>query len=199
MLSFEDLDELENRLQNAIHVMINEFRARYGQISFHPSTRADHHEFSFTWPNKSSSEKFTNGIWYIVMSGNREVAQFLVALTEERVAWGRLRPRYVVFLQGRGKNSTTIYALTEFAQVDHPSTHHYAAKIPNPLQPSKFLQQGDPIPPELANAIVCPTQDLFDEVQGAKTLRRVVDLSNASGVEEMMQHAYWIGCLKKRL
>jgi hypothetical protein len=189
---------LRKGIHRAVDAYLDQFFAQSAPVTFTLSKRSDHQTFSMDWPDKNHpQEHFTDGTYYDVMKGNERIAEFLIAQTQ-REAWGKKRSRYSVFLQGRRKGSTSLYVLAEFVQCDKPGPRYYAAKIPTSAQqPQRPLHEGDPIPLELTGATILPTKDLFDSVQEPKTLRRVVNLDD-NGVEEMLQHAYWLGRMKRR-
>ncbi len=198
MLDQKQIQMLRKGIHRAVDAYLDQFFAQSAPITFTPSKRSDRQTFLWDWPEKKHpQEQFTDGTFYDVTKGNERIAEFLIAQTQ-REAWGKLRSRYVVFLQGPRKDSTALYVLAEFVQCDKPGPRYYAAQIPTSLQqPQRPLHEGDPIPPELTEATILPTKDLFDGVQEPKTLRRVVNLDD-NGVEEMLQHAYWLGSMKRR-
>jgi len=193
MLDAKTFAEMRELIHQAIDDILDDFR---------PNTESNTHKilheesihdvFEYTWPDLTK-ETYYSGQWFQVVENGKDIARFLVAHTS-RLAWGKARPRIVVFLQGRSEDSKAIYPLAEFVACDS-NEQDFASKIPDPRHPQRMLKEGDPLPKELKDARVERVDKLFDSIQKGPSLRRIV---NAKDEIEMVDHAFWIGRLKKR-
>jgi len=140
----------------------------------------------YRWPN-GLVESFSESRSYTLVA-EPHAPRALVAWTV-RDAWGRPRPRAVVF----GKSGSHLYPWTEFVETDDL---RLAAPIPDPVRPRAMLAHGATIPGRLASATVDRTDRLFKGVKSGPALRVVL---TRDAEADMVRHGYWVAGLRKRL
>ena len=137
--------------------------------------------WTYRWPN-GDTEGYKATTRYQV-KGDFGPAEVLVARTT-REAWGRKRGRVVVFGKLDGRSS--YYPWSEFVETD---SGEYAAKLADPQQPRKSLQDKNKVPPRLAHATVRRNDELFSSIRNGPALRVVVGTDDD---QTMIQYGYLV-------
>jgi len=149
--------------------------------------------YTHKWPQ--AEETFSEGRWYDVGGGGvpTEGLRILVA-RQKRDVWGKpQRPIVVVFGKLRtleGGKQLTPYA--EFTADDHGT---FAGVIPNPVRPREGLKPNDPLPANVASAVVKRNDELFNSVKQGPSLRLVVQPDDEIA---MVEHGVWVASLRER-
>lgn len=185
-----DLQAIRTHLHAAVDAVVDELaRAQAGALA-EPAieSRGPCEPFEYRRPD---------GVWEayepaaaFCVDGATRRTDLVVGFTE-RLAWGAVRGRAIVFdATGLPHAPDRWYPLAEFVQVDDG---RYAAPLPNPARPRSYLKAGDEVPTRFAGASVERLDALIGSVREGRSLRLVLDTGEQL---EMARHAVWVASLR---